>query len=58
MTVSQASQMIWNMGYQVMQLEIPFFQYEISFWQILIFGMIVTILMRLINKPLERNDDD
>lgn len=45
MTLSQFVTMVWDLGMKFLGVEIPLFEYEISFFQLLIFTTVGGILM-------------
>lgn len=57
MTVGDISNIIFNMAWQVMNLSIPIGQYHVTFLELFIAVMVMSICMRLINRALERGEE-
>ena len=46
---------LWNIALQVMKISLPIGEYNIQFWQLFIFGMIVTLLLNMLFRAGESN---
>lgn len=57
MTVSSISQLLFNVAFQVMNISIPVGQYRITFMELFMAVMVMSICMRLINRAIEREEE-
>ena len=58
MTVEQISQLLWNTGVNVMSISFPVGQYRITFMQLFIFAVVGKLLFMLVNRALDRRQED
>lgn len=57
MTVGDISHMLYSLAWQVMNISIPVGQFRITFLELFIAVMVMSICMRLINRSIEREEE-